>query len=195
MATAGPKDWESGCTSGLLQRVASYIAILILCIIVEFLMMRISMRGAILQVDSRKGLNQIIYAKAILMVIEFVWLILTVKWIHENYGTCSSNPFSKQTILIVTVTNWLIMFLIFISIICTFDVSGHESWVQRYQKRRGRRKSEIERSWGRRCHLLFCCLKSSDRSHVSPSSRDSFPNICNPYMLYTLRVRWLMLSH
>lgn len=122
--------------------------------------------------------NDLIFSSAIFLV-ELVWLIIGVIWIIEKYDYCTES-FAKESIVAVTVSNWIVLICVLITVWCTFDSAGR-SWLKmkrfndslrsdssKYHYRRSsnsfrnwrHRKAvrEYNQSWNRRCKLLCCCL-------------------------------------
>lgn len=106
-------------------------------------------------------------------------MIIGVIWIVNKYDYCTES-FAKESILAVTISNWIVLICVLITVWCTFDTAG-KSWLRmkrfneslnsnssKYAYRRSsnsfrnwrHRKAvrDYNKSWDRRCKLLFCCI-------------------------------------
>ncbi len=173
-------DGVNTCTSYFRYHAIGYVAILGCCAVVEAVVSWVSMRGTILNPEPRSSMQYLLYVRLVLLFLELAWLILGVVWMAQHYQACMA-VVAKKALLGVVVCNWAVMLIVFISISCTFDTAGR-SWVKMksYQdvvrereartphrrqsgsRRRNWRQRKVirayEKSWDRRCKLLFCCV-------------------------------------
>ncbi|XP_063850553.1 diacylglycerol lipase-alpha-like isoform X2 [Scylla paramamosain] len=180
------------CWSELREHIVGYLVILSGCVIVEFCIAHVAMRGTILDPTPRASMQYLLYVRLAVLVAELVWLVLGVVWLSKHYTTCTSQA-AKDAILGIVVCNWCVMVSVVITVWCTFDAAGR-SWVKmkRYQRsmrdtpskfqyrRSGNRNRNwrhrkvlraYQDSWDHRCRLLFCCMGKSD------DNRNSFSDI------------------
>ncbi|XP_064627221.1 diacylglycerol lipase-alpha-like [Lineus longissimus] len=173
-------DVTKQCMVDLQEHILGYLVILSGCIVMEWCIAWISMRGTILNTEPRRSMQYLLYVRLAILIVEFSWLVVGVIWISEHYDSCGTSH-AKSAVLGIIVCNWIVMSSVLISLWCTFDTAGR-SWVKmkRYQesvkereKRAGRRSGsrrrnwrhrkavrQYEASWDRRFRLLFCCVQN-----------------------------------
>lgn len=180
------------CWAELREHIVGYLVILSGCVVIEFCIAHVAMRGTILDPSPRASMQYLLYVRLAVLVAELVWLVLGVVWLSKHYTTCTSQA-AKDAILGIVVCNWCVMVSVVITVWCTFDAAGR-SWVKmkRYQRsmrdtpskfqyrRSGNRNRNwrhrkvlraYQDSWDHRCRLLFCCMGNKD------DERNSFSDI------------------
>lgn len=188
----GTREEGYACWSGLREHVVGYLVILSGCVVVEFCIAHVAMRGTILDPTPRASMQYLLYVRLCVLVAELVWVVRGVVWLSQHYQTCTSQA-AKDAILGIVVCNWCVLVSVVITVWCTFDAAGR-SWVKmkRYQRsmrdshskfqyrrsgnrNRNWRQRKVLRayqdSWDHRCRLLFCCMGKSD------DARNSFSDI------------------
>ncbi|XP_045581841.1 diacylglycerol lipase-alpha isoform X2 [Procambarus clarkii] len=182
----------ASCWAELREHVVGYLVILSGCIVVEFCIAHVAMKGTILDPTPRASMQYLLYVRLAVLLAELVWVVLGVVWLSQHYQTCTSKT-AKDAILGIVVCNWCVMVSVVLTVWCTFDAAGR-SWVKmkRYQRsmrdshtrfqyrrsgnrNRNWRQRKVLRayqdSWDHRCRLLFCCMGKSD------DTRNSFSDI------------------
>ncbi|XP_071524399.1 diacylglycerol lipase-alpha-like, partial [Panulirus ornatus] len=182
----------STCWGELREHVVGYLVILSGCVVVEFCIAHVAMKGTILDPTPRAPMQYLLYVRLGVLIAELVWVVMGVVWLSRHYQTCTSQA-AKDAILGIVVCNWCVMVSVVITVWCTFDAAGR-SWVKmkRYQRsmrdshskfqyrrsgnrNRNWRQRKVLRayqdSWDHRCRLLFCCMGKSD------DTRNSFSDI------------------
>ncbi|XP_037036591.1 diacylglycerol lipase-alpha isoform X1 [Bradysia coprophila] len=165
-----------------------YVGILFASICTELIICIISMRGSILNTVPRASMHYWLYIKLAVIVIDVVWLSLGVVWLIKYYLSCQLIE-SKEIMLVLVASNWMVIVFILAIIWCTFDAAGR-SWVKMKKYQRSMRESEsrfnykrsgsrnrnwrqrkviraYQDSWDHRCRLLFCCMGTSERNRNS----------------------------
>ena len=95
-----------------------------------------------------------------IILVEVLWMILSVKRIHQNFKVNSCmRGFQADALIGITFCNLLVIGIVFVTIWCTYDSAGR-SWVKMkaYQnslkegqsKFRYRRSANSQRNWRHR---------------------------------------------
>ncbi|XP_020295479.1 sn1-specific diacylglycerol lipase alpha isoform X3 [Pseudomyrmex gracilis] len=193
----GILEWNRGDTCILLlwEYMIGYEVLLAVCMVVEFYICFLAMRGSILDTARRAPMQYILYIRLFLVLVEIGWLCAGVTWLMHYYQTCLVDQ-AKDVMLGLVISNWCLLALIMVTIWCTYDAAGR-SWVKMKKYQRSMREAEsrgarlhykrsgsrtrnwrqrkviraYQDSWDNRCRLLFCCMGNSDRN------RNSFADI------------------
>ena len=112
------------CDSGYLVKMF-YIGSLVLLsvqLLVCFVIVHVSMKGAIMDVSSRRHIPVLLYIKLFFFVPELVWIILGTYWAFADSQNC-------ERIIIITVkaavlAGWIMFFVVGIGLLVIFDPAG-----------------------------------------------------------------------
>ncbi|XP_077289187.1 diacylglycerol lipase-alpha-like [Arctopsyche grandis] len=172
------------CSDLLLNLLIGHMTLIVCSALTEFAMCAVSMRGSILDAGPRSPIQKLIYARLVVLVVDIVWLSLSIAWLSHFYVECDT-PVAKEALLGLVVSGWCVVGSVFGTCWCTWDAAGR-SWVKlkRYQRAESRlnqrrsgsrnrnwRQRKVLRayqdSWDHRCRILFCCMRPSDRNRSS----------------------------
>ncbi|XP_034942676.1 sn1-specific diacylglycerol lipase alpha isoform X1 [Chelonus insularis] len=187
-------SWDTSVTCVLLlwEYVLAYLTIFIVSLVVEIGICILSTRGGILDIDARDPIQNLLYIKLVLLLVEAGWLCVGVTWLKFYYESCPAVDQAKDVMLGLVISNWCILASVTITVWCTYDVAGR-SWVKMKNYQRSMREAETrtgrmhykrsgsrnrnwrhrkvirayQDSWDTRCRLLFCCMGNSDRNRNS----------------------------
>lgn len=148
-------DFE--CSSGHL--VHSYLTglmiIFALTILLDYLIVRISMRGTIMNDAPRKSINTFLYIRLLVLVTELFWTIYGTASILLHWPVCESHPRLYWIACTAVAGGWITSAFQVIFIIRMFDFSSPEH-----------RAVITKHDWEKRWKGVFCCLNAEENQRV-----------------------------
>ncbi|XP_072574399.1 diacylglycerol lipase-alpha isoform X1 [Paramormyrops kingsleyae] len=159
------------CTVTLVDHGRGYLGILVSCLICESAIMWLSMRGSILYTQPRDAVQYVLYIRLAILLVELVYAVVGIAWLVQYYQPCSDIT-AKNLTLGIVVCNWLVIFSMCITLMCTFDPTGRTFVKLKATRRRQRNlttytlRHRLEEgqasSWSRRLKFFMCCTRAQD---------------------------------
>uniref|UniRef100_A0A672QRF9 Diacylglycerol lipase-alpha n=1 Tax=Sinocyclocheilus grahami TaxID=75366 RepID=A0A672QRF9_SINGR len=148
-----PYSSEQSCSVTLVDHGRGYLGILVSCLICESAIMWLSMRGSILYTQPREAV-QYMYTVHLNLLFYFIYSFMYL--------------FSTG----IVVCNWLVIFSVCFTMMCTFDPTGRTFVKLKATRRRQRNlttytlRHRLEEgqasSWSRRLKFFMCCTRAKD---------------------------------
>ncbi|XP_062868592.1 diacylglycerol lipase-alpha [Trichomycterus rosablanca] len=166
-----PYGSNQPCSVTLVDHGRGYMGILISCLICESAIMWLSMRGSILYTEPREAVQYVLYIRLAILLVELVYAVVGITWLIQYYQPCPDIT-SKNLALGIVVCNWLVIFSVCFTMMCTFDPTGR-TFVKLKATRRRQRNLKTYRlrhrleegqanSWTRRLRFFMCCTRAKD---------------------------------
>ncbi|KAI1895651.1 hypothetical protein AGOR_G00108420 [Albula goreensis] len=166
-----PYGSGQSCSVTLVDHGRGYLGILISCLICEIAIMWLSMRGSILYTQPRDAVQYVLYIRLAILLVELVYAVVGIIWLVQYYHPCSDVTAKNLTLGIVA-CNWLVIFSVFITLLCTFDPTGRTFVKLKATRRRQRNlttytlRHRLEEgqttTWTRRLKFIMCCARAQD---------------------------------
>ncbi|XP_030650334.1 sn1-specific diacylglycerol lipase alpha [Chanos chanos] len=166
-----PYGPDQSCSVTLVDHGRGYLGILVSCLICESAIMWLSMRGSILYTQPREAVQYVIYIRLAILLVEFVYAVVGIAWLVQYYQPCSDVT-AKNLALGIVVCNWLVIFSVCFTLMCTFDPTGRTFVKLKATRRRQRNlttytlRHRLEEgqasSWSRRLKFFMCCTRAQD---------------------------------
>ncbi|KAJ4947642.1 hypothetical protein JOQ06_009676 [Pogonophryne albipinna] len=166
-----PYGSEQSCSVTLVDHGRGYLGILVSCLICESAIMWLSMRGSILYTQPREAVQYVIYIRLAILLVELVYAVVGIAWLVQYYQPCSDVT-AKNLALGIVACNWLVIFSVCITLMCTFDPTGRTFVKLKATRRRQRNlttytlRHRLEEgqasSWSRRLKFFMCCTRAQD---------------------------------
>ncbi|MBN3294967.1 DGLA lipase, partial [Amia calva] len=159
------------CSITLVDHGRGYLGILVSCLICESAIMWLSMRGSILYTEPREAVQYVLYIRLAILLVELVYAVVGIAWLVQYYHPCADTT-AKNITLGIVACNWLVIFSVCFTLMCTFDPTGR-TFVQLKTTRRRQRnlttytlRHRLEEgqasSWSRRLKFFMCCTRAQD---------------------------------
>ncbi|XP_053393215.1 diacylglycerol lipase-beta-like [Mercenaria mercenaria] len=148
-------DFE--CSSGHL--VHTYLTGLMvfhaLTVVVDYLIVRVSMRGTMIDDSPRKNIGTFLYTRLMVLVTEFFWTIYGTASIVLLMPVCDSQPRVYWLACAAVALGWLILVIqgVLINVAFNFSSGGSKAIISKHD-------------WEKRWKGLFCCLSSDENRHI-----------------------------
>uniref|UniRef100_A0A3Q3KD97 Diacylglycerol lipase-alpha n=1 Tax=Monopterus albus TaxID=43700 RepID=A0A3Q3KD97_MONAL len=159
------------CSVTLVDHGRGYLGILVSCLICESAIMWLSMRGSILYTQPREAVQYVLYIRLAILLVELVYAVVGIAWLVQYYQPCSDVT-AKNLALGIVACNWLVIFSVCITLLCTFDPTGRTFVKLKATRRRQRNlttytlRHRLEEgqasSWSRRLKFFMCCTRAQD---------------------------------
>ncbi|KAK2913390.1 hypothetical protein Q8A67_001789 [Cirrhinus molitorella] len=166
-----PYSLEESCSVTLVDHGRGYLGILVSCLICESAIMWLSMRGSILYTQPREAVQYVLYIRLAILLVELVYAVVGIAWLVQYYQPCSDIT-AKNLALGIVVCNWLVIFSVCFTMMCTFDPTGRTFVKLKATRRRQRNlttytlRHRLEEgqasSWSRRLKFFMCCTRAKD---------------------------------
>uniref|UniRef100_A0AAQ6A0R0 Diacylglycerol lipase-alpha n=1 Tax=Amphiprion ocellaris TaxID=80972 RepID=A0AAQ6A0R0_AMPOC len=166
-----PYGSDQSCSVTLVDHGRGYLGILVSCLICESAIMWLSMRGSILYTQPREAVQYVIYIRLAILLVELVYAVVGIAWLVQYYQPCSDVT-AKNLALGIVACNWLVIFSVCITLMCTFDPTGRTFVKLKATRRRQRNlttytlRHRLEEgqasSWSRRLKFFMCCTRTQD---------------------------------
>ncbi|CAK6969774.1 sn1-specific diacylglycerol lipase alpha isoform X3 [Scomber scombrus] len=166
-----PYGSDQSCSITLVDHGRGYLGILVSCLICESAIMWLSMRGSILYTQPREAMQYVIYIRLAILLVELVYAVVGIAWLVQYYQPCSDVT-AKNLALGIVACNWLVIFSVCITLMCTFDPTGRTFVKLKATRRRQRNlttytlRHRLEEgqasSWSRRLKFFMCCTRAQD---------------------------------
>ncbi|XP_026853737.1 sn1-specific diacylglycerol lipase alpha [Electrophorus electricus] len=166
-----PYGLGQSCSVTLVDHGRGYLGILVSCLICESAIMWLSMRGSILYTQPREAVQYVLYIRLAILLVELVYAVVGIAWLVQYYQPCSDVT-AKNLALGIVVCNWLVIFSVFFTMMCTFDPTGRTFVKLKATRRRQRNlktytlRHRLEEgqasSWSRRLRFFMCCTRAQD---------------------------------
>ncbi|XP_051987340.1 diacylglycerol lipase-alpha-like isoform X1 [Xyrauchen texanus] len=166
-----PYSSEQSCSVTLVDHGRGYLGILVSCLICESAIMWLSMRGSILYTQPREAVQYVLYIRLAILLVELVYAVVGITWLAQYYQPCSDITAKNLTLGIVA-CNWLVIFSVCFTMMCTFDPTGRTFVKLKATRRRQRNlttytlRHRLEEgqasSWSRRLKFFMCCTRAQD---------------------------------
>ncbi|KAK7170830.1 hypothetical protein R3I94_000899 [Phoxinus phoxinus] len=166
-----PYSSEQSCSVTLVDHGRGYLGILVSCLICESAIMWLSMRGSILYTQPREAVQYVLYIRLAILLVELVYAVVGIAWLVQYYHPCSDIT-AKNLALGIVVCNWLVIFSVCFTMMCTFDPTGRTFVKLKATRRRQRNlttytlRHRLEEgqasSWSRRLKFFMCCTRAKD---------------------------------
>ncbi|XP_016337202.1 sn1-specific diacylglycerol lipase alpha-like [Sinocyclocheilus anshuiensis] len=166
-----PYSSEQSCSVTLVDHGRGYLGILVSCLICESAIMWLSMRGSILYTQPREAVQYVLYIRLAILLVELVYAVVGIAWLVQYYQPCSDIT-AKNLALGIVVCNWLVIFSVCFTMMCTFDPTGRTFVKLKATRRRQRNlttytlRHRLEEgqasSWSRRLKFFMCCTRAKD---------------------------------
>ncbi|XP_077084110.1 diacylglycerol lipase-alpha isoform X3 [Siphateles boraxobius] len=166
-----PYSSEQSCSVTLVDHGRGYLGILVSCLICESAIMWLSMRGSILYTQPREAVQYVLYIRLAILLVELVYAVVGIVWLVQYYRPCSDIT-AKNLALGIVVCNWLVIFSVCFTMMCTFDPTGRTFVKLKATRRRQRNlttytlRHRLEEgqasSWSRRLKFFMCCTRAKD---------------------------------
>ncbi|XP_070186231.1 diacylglycerol lipase-beta-like isoform X2 [Littorina saxatilis] len=158
------------CPNGYLLRdyYIGTIVLLSIGILNSLAIMVVSMRGTIRDSRPRRHVSNLLYAKAIILIPEAVWIILATYWAFGVSFSCDWTVVWAAKGAVICA--WIVGFWMFVGILLVFDPLGsaeHRLNVGDTMSKKGSEylihssKSKNMHVWETRCRCLCCCIAHS----------------------------------
>ncbi|XP_017573640.1 diacylglycerol lipase-alpha isoform X1 [Pygocentrus nattereri] len=118
-----PYGSDESCSVTLVDHGRGYLGILVSCLICESAIMWLSMRGSILYTQPREAVQYVLYIRLAILLVELVYAVVGIAWLVQYYQPCSDDT-AKNLALGIVVCNWLVIFSVCFTMMCTFDPTG-----------------------------------------------------------------------
>ncbi|KAI4876689.1 hypothetical protein NFI96_007078, partial [Prochilodus magdalenae] len=118
-----PYGSDESCSVTLVDHGRGYLGILVSCLICESAIMWLSMRGSILYTQPREAVQYVLYIRLAILLVELVYAVVGIAWLVRYYQPCSDDT-AKNLALGIVVCNWLVIFSVCFTMMCTFDPTG-----------------------------------------------------------------------
>uniref|UniRef100_A0AAY4BGR2 Diacylglycerol lipase-alpha n=1 Tax=Denticeps clupeoides TaxID=299321 RepID=A0AAY4BGR2_9TELE len=162
---------DQSCSVTLVDHGRGYMGILVSCLICEIAIMWLSMRGSILYTKPRDAVQYVLYIRLAILLVELVYAVVGIVWLLQYYQPCNDVT-AKNLALGIVVCNWLVIFSVFFTLMCTFDPTGRTFVKLKATRRRQRNlktytlRHRLEEgqasSWSRRLKFFMCCTRAQD---------------------------------
>ncbi|XP_035274433.1 sn1-specific diacylglycerol lipase alpha [Anguilla anguilla] len=166
-----PYGSDQSCSVTLVDHGRGYLGILVSCLICEGAIMWLSMRGSILYTQPREAVQYVLYIRLAILLVELVYAVVGIVWLVRFYQPCSDIT-AKNLTLGIVVCNWLVIFSVCFTLMCTFDPTGRTFVKLKATRRRQRNlttytlRHRLEEgqasSWSRRLKFFMCCTRAQD---------------------------------
>ncbi|XP_076879205.1 diacylglycerol lipase-alpha [Brachyhypopomus gauderio] len=166
-----PYGLGQSCSVTLVDHGRGYLGILVSCLICESAIMWLSMRGSILYTQPREAVQYVLYIRLAILLVELVYAVVGIGWLMQYYQPCSDVT-AKNLALGIVVCNWLVIFSVCFTMMCTFDPTGRTFVKLKATRRRQRNlttytlRHRLEEgqasSWSRRLRFFMCCTRAQD---------------------------------
>ncbi|KAL4642141.1 sn1-specific diacylglycerol lipase alpha [Arapaima gigas] len=166
-----PFGSAQSCSVTLVDHGRGYLGILVSCLICESIIMWLSMRGSILYTQPRDAVEYVLYIRLAILLVELVYAVVGIAWLVQYYQPCSDVT-AKNLTLGIVVCNWLVIFSMCFTLMCTFDPTGRTFVKLKATRRRQRNlttytlRHRLEEgqasSWSRRLKFFMCCTRAQD---------------------------------
>ncbi|XP_041917443.1 diacylglycerol lipase-alpha isoform X2 [Alosa sapidissima] len=166
-----PYGSDQSCSITLVDHGCGYLGILVSCLICESAIMWLSMRGSILYTQPRDAVQYVLYIRLAILLVELVYAVVGIAWLVQYYQPCSDVT-AKNLTLGIVVCNWLVIFSVCFTLMCTFDPTGRTFVKLKATRRRQRNlttytlRHRLEEgqasSWSRRLKFIMCCARAQD---------------------------------
>ncbi|KAG7473965.1 hypothetical protein MATL_G00101460 [Megalops atlanticus] len=166
-----PYGSGQSCSVTLVDHGRGYLGILVSCLICESAIMWLSMRGSILYTQPRDAVQYVLYIRLAILLVELVYAVVGIAWLVQYYQPCSDVT-AKNVTLGIVVCNWLVIFSVCFTLMCTFDPTGRTFVKLKATRRRQRNlttytlRHRLEEgqasSWTRRLKFFMCCTRAQD---------------------------------
>ncbi|XP_058637929.1 diacylglycerol lipase-alpha isoform X2 [Onychostoma macrolepis] len=166
-----PYSSEQSCSVTLVDHGRGYLGILVSCLICESAIMWLSMRGSILYTQPREAVQYVLYIRLAILLVELVYAVVGIAWLVQYYQPCSDIT-AKNLALGIVACNWLVIFSVCFTMMCTFDPTGRTFVKLKATRRRQRNlttytlRHRLEEgqasSWSRRLKFFMCCTRAKD---------------------------------
>uniref|UniRef100_A0A672JKT7 sn-1-specific diacylglycerol lipase n=1 Tax=Salarias fasciatus TaxID=181472 RepID=A0A672JKT7_SALFA len=166
-----PYGSDQSCSITLVDHGRGYLGILVSCLICESAIMWLSMRGSILYTQPREAVQYVIYIRLAILLVELAYAVVGIAWLVQYYQPCSDVT-AKNLALGIVACNWLVIFSVCITLMCTFDPTGRTFVKLKATRRRQRNlttytlRHRLEEgqasSWSRRLKFFMCCTRAQD---------------------------------
>ncbi|XP_045071221.1 diacylglycerol lipase-alpha isoform X3 [Coregonus clupeaformis] len=186
-----PYGSDQSCSVTLVDHGRGYLGILVSCLICESAIMWLSMRGSILYTQPREAVQYVLYIRLAILLVELVYAVVGIAWLFQYYQPCSDVT-AKNLALGIVVCNWLVIFSVCFTLMCTFDPTGRTFVKLKATRRRQRNlttytlrlvpsalhttisteyttytlRHRLEEgqasSWSRRLKFFMCCTRAQD---------------------------------
>ncbi|XP_067301253.1 diacylglycerol lipase-alpha isoform X1 [Pseudorasbora parva] len=166
-----PYSSEQSCSVTLVDHGRGYLGILVSCLICESAIMWLSMRGSILYTQPREAVQYVLYIRLAILVVELVYAVVGIAWLVQYYQPCPDIT-AKNLALGIVACNWLVIFSVCFTMMCTFDPTGRTFVKLKATRRRQRNlttytlRHRLEEgqasSWSRRLKFFMCCTRAKD---------------------------------
>ncbi|XP_052416642.1 diacylglycerol lipase-alpha isoform X2 [Carassius gibelio] len=166
-----PYSLEQSCSVTLVDHGRGYLGILVSCLICESAIMWLSMRGSILYTQPREAVQYVLYIRLAILLVELVYAVVGIVWLVQYYQPCPDITAKNLTLGIVA-CNWLVIFSVCFTMMCTFDPTGRTFVKLKATRRRQRNlttytlRHRLEEgqasSWSRRLKFFMCCTRAKD---------------------------------
>ncbi|XP_043099694.1 diacylglycerol lipase-alpha isoform X2 [Puntigrus tetrazona] len=166
-----PYNSEQSCSVTLVDHGRGYLGILVSCLICESAIMWLSMRGSILYTQPREAVQYVLYIRLAILLVELVYAVVGIAWLVQYYQPCPDIT-AKNLALGIVVCNWLVIFSVCFTMMCTFDPTGRTFVKLKATRRRQRNlttytlRHRLEEgqasSWSRRLKFFMCCTRAKD---------------------------------
>uniref|UniRef100_A0A672PBW9 Diacylglycerol lipase-alpha n=1 Tax=Sinocyclocheilus grahami TaxID=75366 RepID=A0A672PBW9_SINGR len=131
----------------------------------------LSMRGSILYTQPREAVQYVLYIRLAILLVELVYAVVGIAWLVQYYHPCSDIT-AKNLALGIVACNWLVIFSVCFTMMCTFDPTGRTFVKLKATRRRQRNlttytlRHRLEEgqasSWSRRLKFFMCCTRTKD---------------------------------
>ncbi|XP_052458679.1 diacylglycerol lipase-alpha isoform X1 [Carassius gibelio] len=166
-----PYSSGQSCSVTLVDHGRGYLGILVSCLICESAIMWLSMRGSILYTQPREAVQYVLYIRLAILLVELVYAVVGIAWLVQYYQPCSDIT-AKNLALGIVACNWLVIFSLCFTMMCTFDPTGRTFVKLKATRRRQRNlttytlRHRLEEgqasSWSRRLKFFMCCTRTKD---------------------------------
>ncbi|XP_056317013.1 diacylglycerol lipase-alpha isoform X2 [Danio aesculapii] len=166
-----PYNSEQSCSVTLVDHGRGYLGILVSCLICESAIMWLSMRGSILYTQPREAVQYVLYIRLAILLVELVYAVVGIAWLVQYYQPCPDIT-AKNLALGIVACNWLVIFSVCFTMMCTFDPTGRTFVKLKATRRRQRNlttytlRHRLEEgqasSWSRRLKFFMCCTRAKD---------------------------------
>ncbi|KAI7814408.1 diacylglycerol lipase-alpha isoform X1 [Triplophysa rosa] len=166
-----PYSSDQSCSVTLVDHGRGYLGILLSCLICESAIMWLSMRGSILYTQPREAVQYVLYIRLAILLVELVYAVVGIAWLVQYYQPCPDIT-AKNLALGIVACNWLVIFSLCFTMMCTFDPTGRTFVKLKATRRRQRNlttytlRHRLEEgqasSWSRRLKFFMCCTRAQD---------------------------------
>ncbi|ODM93660.1 Sn1-specific diacylglycerol lipase beta [Orchesella cincta] len=166
------EDDKLSCEGGHLIRLylVGNFVVLLSIIFANIALVQNSMIGNMYETDARKNVVPCLYLRLMLTIPEIVWNGFGTYWVYSNTIICDQAPETLLLIKILTVSSWVLVFIMLCVMGVAFDPLGGKAHsfedmdYERFQSSvlHGNSHTKL---WERRCKFIMCSCVGIDETH------------------------------